>query len=134
MDRTVFRVTTVALLAVFLIPLVLTGCGAPRDVSTPSKAILGHWKNTIPGSATKVYFSETFITYAGKGSEYKVLYTVVKEDLSAFTLFIKLGQPSATATGTEEVTFSADRKTMTLLPEKIPEKLQYTYVDSRQEP
>jgi len=133
MNRNAIRLAA-AIIPALVVLLVISGCGTPREVSTPRKALLGHWKNTVPGSKTRTYFSESSVTYTGQGSEYKIPYSVIKEDPGAFTLFIRLGQQTSTTTRTDEVTFSTDRKTMDLLPSGIPEKLQYTYVDSRQAP
>ena len=111
----------------------IAGCGTARDVSTPRKALLGHWRNVIPGSGTDQFYSEKAVTYSGKGSDYRLAYTVIEENLSKFTLLVTFGAQTSTSRKTE-VVFSKDRKTMDLLPGNIPEKLQYVYVDSREVP
>jgi hypothetical protein len=49
-------------------------------------------------------------------------------------MFIRLGQKASSEAAPIEVTFSSDRKTMDLLPTRVPEKLEYQYVDSKQKP
>jgi hypothetical protein len=120
-------------LLVAVVPLV-AGCSSGRNVSTPRDALLGHWRNVIPGSGTDVYYSGSSVTYSGKGSSYSVDYTVVSQDQAKFTLFIRLGQKGKTQAAPIQVTFSSDRNTMDLLPTRSPEKLEYKYVDSKQKP
>ena len=109
----------------------VTGCGTPRDVSTPSKALLGHWRNTIPGTNNDVYFSGDVVTYAQEGGTrpIPVKYRVAGEDAEKFALEIRIGPAEPT-----KVSFSADRKDMTMLPARIPELLRYEYVDAGQKP
>jgi len=128
----IISITLVALAVCLAIPV--AGCSSSRNVSTPRQALLGHWKNVIPGSATQVYFSDAKVTYAGQGSEYSIDYTVLQENQSKFTLIVRLGSATAKDTAPVEVTFSSNRKTMDLLPTRVPEKLEYAFVDSRQAP
>lgn len=106
------------------------GCGAARDVSTPSKALLGHWRNTVPGTNADVYYSPSELTHSGiSAASSTVEYDIVSEDENEFTLEIRAGSG-----GTSRVSFSEDRSTMTVLPEKVPELLRYEYVDANQKP
>ena len=124
-----------------LIPLALVGlllggcnCGGGRDVSTPRKALLGHWKQTIPGYG-EVYYDPKEVTYALKGQKKKpinipVPYSVSGENKKAFSVDIKL----ESASGAARITFSEDRRTMTMFPANVPEKLEYVYMDDKQKP
>jgi hypothetical protein len=114
--------------------MVVAGCsGAPRDVSTPRKALLGHWRNTIPGTNGDVYYSPTEVTRVSVGSKPGTAgsspYSVVKENPVKFTLEISAG--GAAPTG---ISFSSDRTTMSVAPARVPELLQYEYVDAKQKP
>jgi len=131
------KARNVAILTIVLLIGVLplaAGCSSSRNVAAPRNALLGHWKNVIPGSGTDVYYSPSTVTYAGKGSDYSVAYNVISEDQAKFTMFIRLGQKASSEAAPIEVTFSSDRKTMDLLPTRVPEKLEYQYVDSKQKP
>lgn len=113
--------------------LAAAGCGSgERDVSSPREALLGHWKNTIPGGGAEVYFSPDTVTHAGSGREpLEMPYEVASEDGAEFTLVVRF------ITGDGEgsrVAFSTDRKQMFLFPGKVPEMLKYSYVDSKQSP
>lgn len=106
------------------------GCGAARDVSTPSKALLGHWRNTVPGTNPDVYYGPAEITHERLAAmSSTVEYDIVGEDDKEFTLEIKAGSG-----GTSRISFSEDRSTMTVLPARVPELLRYEYVDAKQEP
>ncbi|MHB8896438.1 MAG: hypothetical protein ACYC99_14835 [Candidatus Geothermincolia bacterium] len=134
MRRAVVWSIVILYLALLLPVVTLAGCGGARNVSSPREALLGHWRNVIPGSGIDQYYSATAVTYAGKGSDYELAYTVVSENESEFSLTITLGQSGRRASSQTKVVFSKDRKTMDLLPGGVPEKLQYSYVDSRQKP
>lgn len=109
------------------------GCGGvPRDLSTPRKAVLGHWKNTTPGVNPDLYYSPDKVTYSGdKGASIARPYEVISENISSFTLQVQYGsgvrEPST-------IGFSVDRNEITVLPGRVPELLKYKYVDSKQAP
>lgn len=125
MRRAMLAATLLCLLS-FAVP----GCAAPRDVSTPRKTLLGHWRNTVPGMNPDVYYSPAEVTYAGLAAASPTAgYTVMKEDPQEFTLEISAG-----AAVPAKISFSDDRNTMTVLPAKIPELLRYEYVDGEQKP
>lgn len=106
------------------------GCAAARDVSTPSRALLGHWRNTVPGNGPDVYYAPGERTYAGDDSAAITAgYEVVREDPERFTLEIRSG-----GGGTSRVSFSEDRNLITVLPAGVPEQLRYEYVDGKQKP
>jgi hypothetical protein len=109
------------------------GCGAPpRDVSTPRKALLGHWINTIPGSRIELYYSPDTVTYSdGRGKPISRPYKVTEEDQAKFTLKIANTAQGPTPSS---LGFSADRKELFVYPARVPELLKYTYVDSKQNP
>ena len=109
------------------------GCGSGgRDVSSPSMALLGHWKNVIPGGDAEVYFSPDNVVYAGGEREpLEMPYEVLSQDQGSFTMVVRF----LTAEGEgSKVAFSTDGKQMFLFPADIPEMLKYTYVDSKQAP
>ena len=130
MRRAMLAATLLCLLSV-----AVPGCASPRDVSTPSKALLGHWRNTIPGTSNDVYYSPDQVTYApGKSARpTSVDYSVVSEDMQKFAAEVRYGTGDGSAEPTR-ITFSADRNTMTILPFRIPELPRYEYVDGEQKP
>ena len=109
------------------------GCGGvPRDVATPRKAVLGHWKNTIPGVNPDLYYSPDKVTFSGnKGASITRPYEVISENTAGFTLQVQYGSG---AREPSTIGFSADRKEITVLPGRVPELLKYRYVDSKQAP
>jgi hypothetical protein len=127
------RKTLVVLIIILCVAPAACGCGGlPRDVSTPRKAVLGHWKNTIPGVNPDLYYSPDKVTYSSdKGASITRSYVVISENTAGFTLQVKYGsevrEPST-------IGFSADRNEITVLPGSVPELLKYTYIDSKQAP
>ena len=122
-----------ALAMAFMGIVVLTsaaGCGTARDVSTPAKALLGHWRNTVPGTGADVYYGPSELTHAGISVVSSTVgYDIVSEDEKEFTLEIRAGSG-----GTSGISFSADRDSMTVAPARVPELLRYEYVDANQKP
>ncbi len=109
------------------------GCGGlPRDVSTPRKALLGHWKNTVPGVDPDLYYSPDKVTYSrDKRASLTRSYEVTSENTAGFTLQVQFGSG---VRETSTIGFSIDRNEITVLPGRVPELLKYTYVDSKQAP
>lgn len=133
------RRTWVASLVLFVLLVVAAcaiGCGGGggRDVSTPSKALLGHWKNTVPGSKTEIYFSGDTATFkSGTGPGIPVHYTIISQDQKKFTLDVDYGASNAGG-GPSTLAFSSDRNTLLIHPKRVPEVLRYSYVNSEQKP
>ena len=105
-------------------------CERDRDVATPARALLGHWRNIVPGGNPDLYFSDSEVTFDRNGDTYSTSYSIEKEDEKGFYLNI-IYRDSSDVT---KITFSKDRNTITVMPENIPELLRYEYVDSQQKP
>lgn len=119
-----------------VVALVSASCGCRttgRDISSPRKALLGHWRQTVPGYG-EIYISPEKIIYFSREAKQPIRipvpYSISEENGKAFSIKIKLESSQEPAT----VTFSTDRSTMTMLPARVPEKLQYVYVDGKQKP
>lgn len=125
---------TLAVVPLLVLLLLAAGCGAPaRDVSTPGKALLGHWKQTIPGSG-EVYYGPRSVTYV-KGNQRPVVvdYKVLEENSRQFT--IRVAYPSqAEEPRPAKLAFSKDRMKLYAYPDRMPEMLAYDYVDSKLKP
>ena len=109
------------------------GCGSGgRDVSTPREALLGHWRNTVPGTNGEIYYSSDTATFkSAAGGAVSRPYKVTGENQSRFTLEIEY---QANGAGPATIGFSTDRNELLVYPERVPEILKYSYVDSAQEP
>jgi len=111
----------------------VSGCCSPsRDVSTPSKALLGHWKNTIPGMNPDIYYGAEKVSYDRKknGDVTSVPYEVESENQEEFSLEISYQGASERT----RISFSKDRNTITVLPPNVPELFRYEYADTQQKP
>ncbi len=141
MRRRIFRVG--AGLAAVALTLALASCGgAKRDISTPEKALLGHWKSAQRGARVNYYIGDqTFILQAPGGSM-ELSYNVVYSDDRANKVVIEvvMDVPALSVTipiGLEkELTFSKNRKSMTEVTEANGVALTYKwkYVDAKQRP
>ena len=118
----------------FVVSLVAAGCaGGTRKVTSPASALLGHWKNTVPGNKTEIYYSPDTATFKSGGETISRPYKVVSENPSTFSLDIEYTS-NLKGAGPSTLGFSSDRNTLLVYPERVPELLKYTYIDSKQNP
>lgn len=110
------------------------GCGTPRDVSTPRKALLGHWKNIVPGSTTELYYNKGSVIFSGKRKEFSLPYRVLEESKPSATLVIRLTAEQAGVALTDRVVFSHDKRTIDVFRDGMRGRLQFSYLDERQAP
>jgi ribosomal protein L11 len=113
---------------------------SPRDISTPSKALIGHWlldETKTGGDKSHWYFNGSEMSIYIEGEDVllsAIEYTVVKEDMDAFTAvlqFTEIDQPT--------ISFSSDCKTVrfsysdaTSPDESGQLPTQLTYVDMKE--
>lgn len=138
----------IILLAVAFLILALTvalaSCGGrqKRNISTPEKALLGHWVTTERGMKSHYYFGDGTLKMAVPGRTLEFSYDVVYSDDKANKVVIEIdmGFPDMSipvSMGLEkELVFSKNRKSITEMTElngvKITDK--WKYVDSKTEP
>jgi hypothetical protein len=149
------RIITISLTVVAALAILfIAGCtGTARDVSTPQKALLGHWQ--IKDSQTKIdnwddiYFSGTTAYFSegtgetSKGNKYQDQYTVVSASSKTFSILIeypftdlKTGQ---LMTARQIIKFSSDKKSLTFTQNtdtrKSSEELgPYSYIGPETKP
>lgn len=113
------RLTNADLIAVCVLLLSIPACYPSRDISRPSKAIMGCWFG--PGGSLHPYmFNDkifTFKSVRATNSRYSmahVPYRIIQETLNPFQVILEI--PSSSG-GTVRYTyrFSADRKVMTCI-------------------
>jgi len=122
------------IVAVAVVMTSVAGCGMPRDISTPRKALLGHWKNIVPGSTTELYYNEKYVVFSGKRKEYQLVYDVLGESNPDSSLVIKLIGANADVALTDKLVFSSDRNTIEVYRTGLSYKLKFSYLDERREP
>jgi len=118
------------LIAVLIV--VPVSCDDARDTTTLGKALLGHWKNTVPGTNADIYYSPTEATFdaRGGGKPSTISYKISQENEAQSWL---MAQYTSSAEPLK-ISFSKDRNTITVYPTEMPELLRYKYVDSKQKP
>jgi hypothetical protein len=132
MDRPIVCPLIVILL-VALVATALSGCEPTRDISMPRNALLGHWKNIIPGSTTELYYNDTSVIFSGKRKEFALLYDVLEESKEGSRLVLRL--TGNTGPGlTHTVFFSRDMRTIDVFPVGTSTHLRFTFLDERQAP
>lgn len=111
------------------------GCGdAPRAVSDPSMALLGHWKPASSGPAHIYFGTGTAVYVSSRGGEaISVPYRVVEENAAERRIKLAYGDP-----GEESepfvIEFSEDARRLFIYPASAPEVLEYVFVDERRRP
>ena len=127
-----------AALAVLCAASLLASCGgSARDTSTPHAALLGQWKPASSGHAF-IFFTPDTATYvpAEGGEHIAIPYEVVEEDAGGLRISIRYLNPGDSGDGVTPFTieFSEDYGRFFLYPADVPERLEYVYVDGRQQP
>ncbi len=120
----------------------LFGCGSSaRDTSTPSKGIIGHWRNAggLADSILEMYYGPNSVTWIGKdGTVSKSDYMVASENqkLSVVTLKYKdagettyLSSMSWQVKDPQTLNFVSDHYDIDISPVAT-----FNYVDSKQTP
>jgi len=122
--------------------LVSCGVGGKRDISTPEKALLGHWVTTERGMKAHYYFGDGALVLGAPGRYMELTYDVVYSDDRANKLVIEISMglsdsPMPFSVGLEkELTFSKNRKSLTEVTDVNGVKVTYEwkYVDAKQKP
>lgn len=126
--------SVVFLAAVIFLATAVGSCGTVRDTSTPGKALLGHWKNVIPGSSTEVYYDGSRVVFSGKRNAFALPYSILLEDRENRSLTVHTEGQLARAPQTSRVVFSGDMSRMDVFAASVPGQLRFTYVDERRRP
>ena len=133
----------VAIPAVLALAAALASCGgAKRDISTPEKALLGHWVTTERGTKAHYYFGDGTLVLAVPGKSMQLSYDVVYSDDKANKVVIEISMdlteyPMPFSVGVErELVFSKNRKSMTEVSETNGVKFthKWKYVNAKQAP
>jgi hypothetical protein len=133
MDRRIVGLLIIIAL-VALVATALSGCEPSRDISTLRGALLGHWKNIVPGSTTELYYNDTSVIFSGKRKEFALLYNVLEESKAGSTLVMRLTASSTGPGLTHTVVFSRDMRTIDVFPTGTSTRLRFSYLDERQAP
>ena len=134
----------IAVLAALALVAAVASCGrAKRDISTPEKALLGHWVTTERGTKAHYYFGDGTLVLAVPGRSMQLSYDVVYSDDKANKVVVEItmdfapDSPMPFSVGMErELVFSKNRKSMTEISEQNGVKFTYEwkYVDAKTEP
>ncbi len=137
-------ITVTAALAVLALTVALVSCGGrgKRDVSTPEKALLGHWVTTERGMRAHYYFGDGTLVVGVPGRAMHLTYDVVYSDDKANKVVIEISMDLAESSipfsvGLEkELLFSKNRKSLTEVTDVSGVKITNTwkYVDAKTEP
>ena len=123
--------------------LLITACGvgAKRDISTPEKALLGHWMTRDGGMRVDYYFGDrTFVMTIGE-SRLDWSYNVLESDIKANTVTVEIEMGFTDAAGYKVPTgmvlqFSKNRKSISETSVGAEGRVtnKWTYMDSKTEP